>query len=241
MESDPLGAGNTTWRSLIIIGIVSTALPEYVAMTLSMARLGRCNTAITFVVPESVVTRAPADWELLNECEERIWIGVTLRRYSPAGYPDCSDCDVAYWQIQAGWPFRCTEAQWEQDYRFSWIVIQGSSPFELSTAQKPCYKQYHLLSNGLNPPLSNKHAPSAGWMPIMPIAAGYAGNVTLYYLSLLGCWKCLQSLMRRWVITKRIRNGLCPSCGYPNAGLTQPYCPECGGLRPAAGGTEVGG
>lgn len=220
---------NRTWVSLAVICIVAMAMPGAVAWALACVRLGACRTSVASDALERVANRAPADWIPFTTSEEWKWVGVTLRRFTPGQSPDCRECDVALWQIQAGWPVRCMEAYWNQDYRHHWLGTHGTtSPFDITSRESPSAEATNRVDIGINAPGSVKDAPSTAWVPIRPLTLRYAVNAALYFFAFLGFGACARSAWNRCSRGRRVRKGQCPCCGYPIVGLTQAQCPECG-------------
>lgn len=82
---------------------------------------------------------------------------------------------------------------------------------------------------GVSPLITNDCRP-----PVRPVAIGFIFGGLLYGSAIGGIWYLGVSARR--II--RLRNGLCPACGYRQDMLGSRGCPECGWNRPASESAE---
>lgn len=214
--------------TLCAIAVVALVLPLVVASVLSAARLGMHHDINSS--DWSRTAEHPQDWPELTHVETWIWLGGALVRLSPGSAPDCHECDVALWQLRAGWPLRCMEASWQQDYREAFLdAISGpGSPFETTIGIAPRVYNRSKWETGFGVPKDSRDEPGTSWLPVRPLPVRYGLNSLFYLAMLCGASAATIALRHRlrWVI--RRKRFQCTCCGYSMMELPGRQCPECG-------------
>jgi hypothetical protein len=163
----------------------------------------------------------PADWPAPRLEEIRRYNIVTFRSVASGERVarelsglDAPACEVSLFEL--GRPFRCLGMYATIDRR----------PRPAASSAGPTGRPIEITHGVLDIPPGLQLLTGLPWMPVRPIAAGFAANSALYAAA-VGAMLWIPVRVRRF---ERRRRGLCEGCGYPSG--ASPVCTECGAPLP---------